>query len=945
MYSYLKQLLPFYALTAFLISHQLNAYELRSFGDEISGKTGTGVRSSISIPVPSDRAIFAVAAGNNHTLIIKTDGSLWAVGNNDYGQLGDGTTLNRHAPIKVAIEAGRRAIAIAAGRGHSLFILDDGSLWAMGWNKDGQLGNGDNADSHKPIKIINAGVTAVAAGEQHSLFLKNDDSLWTMGWNHYGQLGYKNDIIKSGPEQVQTENDAKVIAIAAGSRHSLFALEDGSLWGMGFNYNGQLGIGTTSPEICPPRKTILDPHVKVEAIAAGDNHSLFIDQNRNLWGMGTSSTGRLGNAASGKVTIPITLETSEAIQAVAAGGLHTLYLKTDGSLWAMGYNDYGQLGDGTKSDRDTPVQVDTEVKRIAAGHKYSLYVKYDTLMSCGNNQYGQLGYGAPSIFSTPLHIESSVKAVAAGLSHSHFIKDDGSLWAMGYNVYGQLGLGTNDNVKMPQQVQTENNAKVEAFDSGDFYSIFILDDGTLWTMGNNTYGQLGLGTNGVNKSSPQPVNVNEYPNAKVEAIAAGGYHCLFILDDGSLLAMGRNQYGQLGDGSIENKSSPQKVTVPARPDTKAIAIAAGSYHSLFIFDDGSLWAMGRNHHGQLGLGTTGGIVVRPEQVTITSKSDAKAIAIAAGSNHSLFILDDGSLWTMGNNEFGQLGDGTTQSSGTPKKIADNVAAIAAGYNNSLFLKSDGTLWGMGDNRFGQVDDRSEPFYSKPTLTNRGSIYNSFGQSHVLCLYTEGSTRLHTVTFNLGSYGESMDGVREQQLVATGTYAIAPLVSAEPGWIFYRWDNLNYRSDINSDLTINAIYQKMIIDDDSDGIDDNWELEYFQTMARDGSFDSDDDGVADFFEFLYGSDPTDPTSSGFRLTVNMEDQVNTPIFGWEFQEGFSLGVHYKVSISTDLITWNELPEGNYILESDSLESYDTLRSKLTILYDYGDRLFIRLQKTH
>ena len=281
-----------------------------------------------------------------------------------------------------------------------------------------------------------------------------------------------------------------------------------------------------------------------------------------------------------------------------------------------------------------------------------------------------------------------VTKVAAGGFHSLFLKGDGSLWAMGGNFYGQLGDGTQNNTNRPEPILASN---VTAIAAGEFHSLFLKSDGSLWAMGYNGDGQLGDGTtdNG-NYETNRPEQIVP---GNVTAIAAGGFHSLFLKSDGSLWAMGYNTYGQLGDGTYNQTNLPEQI-VPGN----VTAIAAGGDHSLFLKSDGSLWAMGYNGDGQLGDGTYG----NPSQNFSTNLPEqivpGNVTAIAAGTDHSLFLKSDGSLWAMGDNGYGQLGDGTTNNTNLPEQIVPGgVTAIAAGYWHSLFLKSDGSLWAMGDN--------------------------------------------------------------------------------------------------------------------------------------------------------------------------------------------------------------------------------------------------------
>lgn len=220
------------------------------------------------------------------------------MGVNAGGNLGDGTFNNTNRPEKIVASG---VIAIAAGS-CSLFLKSDGSLWAMGDNSNGELGDGTFNSTNRPEQIVASGVTAIAAGGGHNLFLKSDGSLWGMGLCYDGQLG--DGTSESGtiyytnrPEQIVASG---VIAIAAGSGHSLFLKSDGSLWGMGYNRDGELGDGTFN-DTNRPEQIVASG---VTAIAAGDEHSLFLKSDGNLWGMGDNEDGQLGDGTYTTVNRP-----------------------------------------------------------------------------------------------------------------------------------------------------------------------------------------------------------------------------------------------------------------------------------------------------------------------------------------------------------------------------------------------------------------------------------------------------------------------------------------------------------------------------------------------------------------------------------------------------------------------------------------------------------------
>lgn len=347
-----------------------------------------------------------------------------------------------------ALTSGAQTVTrISGGDFFSLFLKSDGSLWGMGYNGDGELGDGNNFNTNRPQEIVTGNVTTIAAGQQHSLFLKNDGSLWAMGDNHFGALGDgtsdNGSYFVNQPEQILTNN---VTTIAGGYEYSLFLKNDGSRWGMGYNYQGQLG--NDLPEVTLP---ILLTVSNVTAIAAGDSHSLFIESDGSLWAMGLNGQGQVGDGggqdpADHNVTNAEQIVSGDVI-AIAAGDEHSLFLKTDGSLWAMGNNDLGQLGDGSTNNVYAPEMiVSSNVTEIAASGDHSMFLKKGgSLWVMGDNGDGQLGDGSSAggyVARPEMIVSSNVTAIAAGYSHSLFIKSDGSLWAMGLNLFGQLGDGT-----------------------------------------------------------------------------------------------------------------------------------------------------------------------------------------------------------------------------------------------------------------------------------------------------------------------------------------------------------------------------------------------------------------------------------------------------------------------------------------------------------------------
>src|SRR6266481_2342387 len=238
---------------------------------------------------------------------------------------------------------------------------------------------------------------------------------------------------------------------------------------------------------------------------------------------------------------------------------------------------------------------------------------------------------------------------------------------------------------------------VTSIAGGFQHSLFSKSDGSLWVMGDNGYGELGIGFTPAQTNLPVQVL-----SSGVQKVAAGALHSLYLVG-GSLWVMGHNDYGQLGDGTINNHFFPEKIFT-ASFSLRVNVMAGGHYHSLygtyspnFIGND-DLYAMGANGAGELGDGTFT-VHYSAEQV----RSSTLISAVTAGEGHSLYLKSDGSLWAMGFNRYGQLGDNSIGDKFTPEQIAFNgVTAVAAGEGHSLFIESDGSLWGMGLNDSGQL---------------------------------------------------------------------------------------------------------------------------------------------------------------------------------------------------------------------------------------------------
>ena len=340
--------------------------------------------------------------------------------------------------------------------------------------------------------------------------------------------------------------------------------QSGVVKSWGSNLYGQKSGGNSAP-------------ATLTRISAGANHTLALDSAGNVWAWGDNRTGQLGDGTLvSKATATQVAGVVNAVQ-VAAGQDFSLVLTNDGKVWSFGNNGNGQLGDGSTTTRKTPVAVTglSNVVQIAAGGAQSLALISDgTVRSWGYNIVGELGDGTTSNRTTPVKVKNltNVIQVAAGYYHSMAVGFDGTAWSWGWNKYGQLGDGTNVVRKLP--VQMTGLANVQQVSAGSYHSIALGFDGSVWTTGYNLWGQIGNGSpNGTNRNTAiQLVGLTD-----IVQVSAGNGHNLIVKKDGTLWSWGNNEFGQLGDGTGTNRSTPVQVLL-AGPTY----LTAGWYHSAAV---------------------------------------------------------------------------------------------------------------------------------------------------------------------------------------------------------------------------------------------------------------------------------------------------------------------------------------------------------------------------
>ena len=694
---------------------------------------------------------------------------------------------------------------IVSGQDFTIALKADGTVWSWGYNYYGQLGLGDNSNRYKPTQLNINNVVDISAGSNHVLLLTKDGKVYSFGSNSYSQLGRNGNTLV--PEEITTlENVTK---ISAGSYHSMAVTEDGSVYTWGYNGNGQLGNGTSTSNAVPIKIRLKN----IIKIATKNQTSTAIDGDGNLYAWGYNGYGQLGNETTSNVYLPRAVLSLSNIVDVAVENNTIIAVDKNGNVLSSGYNGYGNLGNNTKTTRykfekvidhidtittgegDNATTTEdpkylTDVKSIEAGNNYAIAIKNDgTAVTWGYNGYGQSANGNTKNNLLPVKLHYGVDkdgideiiCASAGEGTTVLARADGKVWSIGKNSYGQLGdssvtnknefvciskpillfeetpirikgIGNSKNAKVNMSqgfnllynsvdnseltftsrnksiatveestgkitsvkkgktqisvtdkisgqttsadvyVLGEEDITFPQIESSNYATVTLKANGEVWSYGYNGYGQLGTGDTS-NKILPTYTGING-----IMQIALGNEHTVAVDKDGHVWTWGYNNYGQLGNGTTGGVST-EKVQVKS-PDGEGvleniISVAAGNSYSVALDKDGNVYTWGYNGYGQLGLGD-GNYRALPVKVD----SLQGIIKIKAGNVSTFAIDNNNKLWSAGYNGYGNLGDGTTGNKTSFVKIdaLENVADVSASpINSTIVLLLDGTVWGFGNN--------------------------------------------------------------------------------------------------------------------------------------------------------------------------------------------------------------------------------------------------------
>lgn len=756
---------------------------------QVAGMSGTDAASTVPVQMsrvfPSP--IVQTRAGGSFTtawlqVVLLADGSVWTRGLNQYGQLGDGTTTDRTDSF--AKVAGVSDITqIATGQGYVMARRADGRVYTWGNNLGGQLATGDEVGRTSPVLIDLTGVAQVVAAGYTSYFLLSDGTVRACGVGGNGQIGdgvsRANSAHVKTPVAVSGISTATQISAVAGDQVGLALLADGSVKAWGANAHGAVGNGTTTDALAPVSVQGISQAVAVVG-GAHTAYALLADKTVVAWG--ANAEGQLGNGSTTNSSVPVAVQDLTDVTRISSswGAFHAL--RSDGTVYGCGWNGQGLVGDGTTTNRTKVVPVPIPAGRTVidiGGNAGGAAVNFvlaapDAAKLTIRTTDMQLAAKGPTVVSVVAHDDNAQPAAgqAASLTLSTGASFTGTtnaagvfapsvdlndewttpgkritatavvgsasttaqLTVVGANALGwgqQAWLaGTDTASSVPiQMARVFPSPIVQAMAGGAFtteaFQAVLLQDGTVWTRGANSQGQLGDGTT-TNRYSV----FSKVPGVSdAVQISVGQGYILALRSNGSVWGWGRNSGGQLGAGDAANRSTPVQVNV-----TGVTQVATSANASYFLLSDGSIRSCGEGPAGQLGDGTNRST---PVLTTVQGITNATQISAVAGYPAGLAVLADGTVRAWGNNTAGGLGNGTTTHSAVPVNVSGitNAVAVVGGAHSAYALLADKTVVAWGLNAEGQLGNGSTTASSVPVamsnLTDVTKISSSWGAFHAL----------------------------------------------------------------------------------------------------------------------------------------------------------------------------------------------------------------------
>ena len=752
-------------------NEHLRCWGLGSTGQLASGNTGNQFSPYLSTSYYSEHPWTQLALGDRHSCGLDGNGYLYCWGTSDSYQNGYDTS-QRDYPYQHSWQSseiyGDSMISLSAGGDSTCSIREDFTLWCWGRNNEGQLGHGTYSQGTSPARVNLPSDTtplAVSVGGLHTCALDNLGAVYCWGSNNQGQLGLGNNTQSNVPIQVTLPSSTRAVALSSGDAHTCAILDDASISCWGYNNNGQVGDGTTDSRQSPT-SVILSGQNDPIMIDAGFSSTcaLFDDGSIQCWG--GNNYGQLGIGSNIDSASPQSVTSMSNFEAfdISVGKGFACAAFYDGAVRCWGHNNYGQLGIGSTTNQNQPALLNgyatgsdeftffSGMAHILPFHAAGWDFEAEVVSTLPphlewNNESMMLNIGAdaqpgnitvdvefsiPSgIITTQVDIElteiidpwsdripshtlgfgviddinSQIPVeIESGRQGTCVMYRGAKTQCIGSSPNGVLGVGSTTSVSSMTNINTFSEP-LRSISMKDNHACGIDTEFQMWCWGHNAYGQLGLGHTS-QQSTPQKLSTDASGQslglAFVVETGFNGHTCGIINE--TTYCWGENDQGQLGDDSTTNRNRPVPID-----DTQGLEftdLALGYKYSCGIINNGSVYCWGYNNYGQLGDNSTTSSSI---PVSVDFPSTVQAVAIVAGYAHTCVLTAMDEVYCWGYNSVGNLGDGTTTNSLTPTRVqlpsrnGDSIVQLSSGQNFNCVLIDNGTAFCWGSNDYGQVE--------------------------------------------------------------------------------------------------------------------------------------------------------------------------------------------------------------------------------------------------
>ena len=716
-----------------------------NFGQLGDGTTTT--RSLIGAVSGLSSGVVDVSAGYWHSCAVLGDGTVKCWGRNDWGNLGDGTNTRRLTPVTVS--GITNAVEVVALMHASCALLSSGAVKCWGHGGYGELGHGSNATSWTPVDVVGlgSGVTKISGTEIHACALTEGGSVKCWGNGGNGRLGDGAFTSRFSPTDV-IGLDSGAIDIAAANYSTCAVTGSGGVkcWGHG-GYSEQ-GNGSTAENGTPVDVTgATSGYVTIHS---GQSSYCAIDYSGAVKCWGRNDNWQLGDGTQSARNVPVSpVGFAGGVKSMGMGDWHSCALFRNGTVKCVGRNTEGQLGDKSLTNRSTPV--------IAAGAVTEVHTLLDTSISALSVPSGLRIDSAPFVLTAPtVSRESDITYASSNPSVATIDPDTRTVTIVGRGTTlitaTVAATSTHAGARTAVAIRIAEN-EVTAVTTGYHHSCAVTASGAAKCWGLNDHGQLGNGSTG---RSPVITQVSNLTTG-VAKVATGVYHSCAVTTAGAAKCWGRGDYGQLGENSSRNTTTPVDVTGLG---SGVVDIAPGHISTCALTAAGGVKCWGDNAYGQLGDGTTTRRHVPVDVIGLQSG----VVEVVLSNESACALLSAGAVKCWGYGANGEIGDGTSENRTTPRLVSgmsSGVVDITAGRHHFCAVTAAGAAKCWGFNDYGQIGDGSNARRYEPTAVtglSSGVASISGGVYHTCVLTTAGGVKC----WGHNDQGQLGDGTRTRR---------------------------------------------------------------------------------------------------------------------------------------------------------------------------------------